>query len=356
MRRVGQVRRQKKRDKLAEAAKLDSMVSKVRSNEDLDLDLGQPQFDIGIHDDTLQERPVREGLEPVFKPRCPQLRHKWLRKGEADDCLMHSWIPIHEEEPPRGLVVLFHGLGGHALYPTVRYLAELLVKENFCVYAGDFCGHGHSRGLRGYIESPEVLLRDAKQMIFFARQNHQDLSLFLGGVSLGGVVALLLSIELKTSVEGLLLVAPMISLDLPKWQRMVLIRLHRLSKTMVLFKPPPNYVDYQIRDSERKKEAEADQLMYRGRLRIASALTCVRMCEMLQKQIKEVSAPLLALMALEDFVVDNAGIDDLVERASSTDKTMIEYDALHGLLCEEQPLRGFIETDIIKWITDRSMP
>jgi acylglycerol lipase len=346
MRRFRQARQQRKRDKNAEAAELDAMAPTVPSNEDLEPLL----CDVDIPD-APQERP-----EAVFRPRRPKLRHTWLRECEVDDCLMHYWIPRHKEEPPRGLVVLFHGLGGHAMYPTVKYLAELLVKENFCVYAGDFCGHGHSRGLRGYIESPEVLLRDAKQMIVFAMQRHQDLSLFLGGVSLGGAVALLLSIELKSSVAGLLLLAPMVSLDLPKWQRLALKRLHRVSKTMVLFKPPPNYVDYQFRDPERKIEAEADQYIYRGRVRIASALTCVRVCKMLQKQIEDISAPFLVLMALEDYVVDNAGIDDLVERASSTDKTLKEYEALHGLLCEEQPLRGFIETDIVNWIKDRSMP
>ena len=116
--------------------------------------------------------------------------------------MVHSWNPIHHDDaPPRGLVILFHALGGHSMYPTVRYLAELLMKHNFCVYCGDFCGHGQSKGRRGYIESLDILLADANVIVDFARQRHLCLPLFLGGVSLGGAVAIALSTtQLKTQV------------------------------------------------------------------------------------------------------------------------------------------------------------
>ena len=157
----------------------------------------------------------------------------------------------HDDAPPRGLVILFHSLGGPGMYPTVRYLAELLMKHNFCVYCGAFCGHGQSKGWRGYIESLDVLLADANFIVDFAQQRHLCLPLFLGGVSLGGAVAIALSTtQLKTQASGLVLIAPMVSLDLPKWQCSALKRLYWISKTMVLFKPPPKYIDHQFRDDE----------------------------------------------------------------------------------------------------------
>jgi alpha-beta hydrolase superfamily lysophospholipase len=36
---------------------------------------------------------------------------------------------------------------------------------------------------------------------------------------MGGAVAILLSIELKSCISGMLLVAPMVKLDLPEWQQ-----------------------------------------------------------------------------------------------------------------------------------------
>ena len=281
--------------------------------------------------------------------------HTWIRNSQNIDCMVHSWNPTNHDTPPRGLVILFHGLGGHGMYPTVRYLAELLVKHNFCVYCGDFCGHGQSKGRRGYIESLDVLLADANVIVDFAQQQHLYLPLFLGGVSLGGAVAIALSTtQLKTQVSGLILIAPMVSLDLPKWQCSALKRLHRISKTMVLFKPPPKYVELQFRDDERKKEAEDDPYSYRGRMRIASALTCVELCYKVQKDFHKVSTPMLTLMALEDCIIDNNGIDELMEKASSIDKTLKEYYALHGMLCEVNPLRTEIENDIIEWLLQKT--
>jgi len=45
-------------------------------------------------------------------------------------CVLHRWTP---KAPPRAVVVLYHGLGAHALYPTVRYSAELLCEVRVCV-------------------------------------------------------------------------------------------------------------------------------------------------------------------------------------------------------------------------------
>lgn len=294
------------------------------------------------------------GDDPESLPHA-ELSRKRLLTSNDNDCMVHCWTP-KRKGPPRGLVVLIHGLGGHSMYPTTRYLAELLVDHNFCVYSGDFCGHGQSYGVRGYIESPDVLLEDANHVIEFARKSHPNLLLFLGGVSMGGAVAMMLSIELKSRISGMILMAPMVSMNVPKWQRLTLKNLHRVSKTMVLCLPTPNHSDLKFRDVDRRKEADEDPYTYKGRLRIATAITCIELSRRVHQQLQEITTPFLALMALEDYVVDNNAIDDLMELAQSTDKTLKEYEALHGLLCEEEPLRSEIERDIVHWLIERTLP
>jgi alpha-beta hydrolase superfamily lysophospholipase len=242
------------------------------------------------------------------------------------------------------------------MYPTTRYLAEVLVDHNFCVYSGDFCGHGQSYGTRGYIESPDVLLEDANHIIEFARKSHPKLLLFLGGVSMGGAVAMMLSIELKTRISGMILMAPMVSVNVPRWQRLTLKNLHRVSKTMALRLPTSNHSDLNFRDVGRRKEAEDDPYAYKGPLRIATAVTCIDLSRRIHQELQKITTPFLALMALEDYFVDNNAIDDLMELAQSTDKTLKEYEALHGLLCEEEPLRSQIERDIVEWLMERTLP
>lgn len=109
---------------------------------------------------------------------------------------------------------------------------------------------------------------------------------------------------------------------------------------------------YQFRD-ERQDEVLRDPFHYQGRLRAASAMTCVEMTLMLQASLRRIRAPFLCLMAEEDCVVDNAGIDELMRTSSCTDKTLNEYDALHGMLCEVEPLRSQIENDIVPWMLRR---
>jgi predicted alpha/beta-fold hydrolase len=69
-----------------------------------------------------------------------ELRHEWTKTPGGVDCLIHIWSPTISST--RAVIVLFHGLGGHGLFPTVRYLAELLVAQQLIVYSMDFSGHG----------------------------------------------------------------------------------------------------------------------------------------------------------------------------------------------------------------------
>lgn len=288
-----------------------------------------------------------------------ELRHVWMRNTQNVDCLVHIWTPLDESSrpaSPRGVVVIFHGMGGHGLFPTVRYLAELLVQYRYAVYSMDFCGHGQSYGLRGYIESPQLLLNDGRLLCELARDDFPGWPFFLAGGSMGGSVALLLSLEVPY-VDGLILMAPMVSLPVASWQKWVVDKVASWTPKFGLIKPASSNAALacQFRDEERRDEIRRDCYVYKGRLRAATANTCMQLAQMVHGSLDQFSAPLLCLLAREDYVVDNDGIDDLMEQCISQDKTLKEYDALHGLLCEEEPLRGEIENDVVTWISQRTL-
>lgn len=52
----------------------------------------------------------------------------------------------HPAESVKGTVVVFHGLGAHARFPSVALAAELLVQKSYRVCAVDFPGHGKEDG------------------------------------------------------------------------------------------------------------------------------------------------------------------------------------------------------------------
>ena len=75
------------------------------------------------------------------------------------ECALWTWRSASASS--KALVVVHHGLGGHAHFPTTRLAAESLSAAGFIVVAMDLPGHGESKGLRGYIESADALETDA---------------------------------------------------------------------------------------------------------------------------------------------------------------------------------------------------
>jgi alpha-beta hydrolase superfamily lysophospholipase len=60
-------------------------------------------------------------------------------------------------------------------------------------------------------------------------------------------------------------------------------------------------------------------------------------------------------VAIDDVVVNNEGARQLCRRASTppAQQTYVEYPALHGLLCEPEPLRSKVEKAILDWLSER---
>ena len=61
--------------------------------------------------------------------------------SRGETCALWEWTPNH---PPKGLVVVFHGLAAHTRFPTVRIAAELLSANGYVVCGLDLPGHGAS--------------------------------------------------------------------------------------------------------------------------------------------------------------------------------------------------------------------
>lgn len=307
------------------------------------------------------------------------------------DCVCHIWRPVfppssrpdssspHEptskyEHPalkrgrPRAAVVVFHGLGGHSLFPTVRYLAELLQSQQYVVYGLDLPGHGRSPGPRGLIASADDLVKDGMAITVYAKRCHPDLPIFLAGSSMGGAVALAVSHEFEVMrsknaeagatdavVSGMVLMAPMVSVSVPRWQRRLLRGLNSFMPKKALFPPAEDATELQFRDPERRAEVESDDLSYKGSLRVASALSCLTLTRRVHRGLDAITTPFLCLVGSEDVVVDNdTARTELMDLAPVPDKALKEYEALHGLLCESQPLRGEIEDDILDWLFERT--
>jgi alpha-beta hydrolase superfamily lysophospholipase len=100
---------------------------------------------------------------------------------------VHLWTP---DSPPRGLLVVAHGMGEHAL----RYarLADAANAAGFAVYAGDHRGHGATVREPGQLgdfgrEGWRGLVDDLGAIVERARSDHPACAVVLLGHSMGSM-------------------------------------------------------------------------------------------------------------------------------------------------------------------------
>ena len=156
-------------------------------------------------------------------------------------------------------------------------------------------------------------------------------------------------------VSGVILLAPMLAIDVNEPSRFLLKALSYVAPTLAVIPSSSTSSERQYRDPDKRKECEDDELSISGStIRIGSASTCVELAKNIRSDFSSISCPFICMIGIEDVVVDNAGARDLMEKAPSPDKTLKEYPALHGLLCEPSPLVDEIHSDLLSWLNKRT--
>ena len=274
-------------------------------------------------------------------------------------CPLWQWTPPAGHAAPGGLVVIFHGLAAHARFPTVRLAAERLASAGFVVVAVDFPGHGDSPGMRAYIPSAESLIEHAVEATRAASAVHESLPVFLLGSSMGGAIALHVADRLTTTVSGVVLLAPMLASAVDSAFVHTLVSALSYTPLARLALIPSSATDNakQYADPVVLREIEQDTLAYKGNLRVASVAAVLDLGAATEALLPSVAAPFLCLCADREQVLGPASqraAGRLLEVAATPAgcRSLKRYDALHGLLCEEEPLRSAIVDDIVGFLRE----
>ncbi|KAL1528630.1 hypothetical protein AB1Y20_009968 [Prymnesium parvum] len=268
------------------------------------------------------------------------------------ECSTWTWQP---SSAVHGLVVLFHGLGSHARFPSTSLAAEVLSARGFAVVSPDMPGHGESHGLRGFIYSCDELEADAIHFAQHARAAHPSLPLFLAGSSMGGAIAFRVAQSLE-GVRGVVLLAPMLA---PPASDAVRHLLGVLSYTPLcrLALIPSSATDNakQCADPQILAQVERDELAYKEPLRVGSVSSLLELGARCEASLAQLRCPFFCLLAEREMVLSpaaRAAAERLMVEAATPleDRLLRRYDALHGLLCEPEPLRSTIVNDIVAWL------
>lgn len=276
------------------------------------------------------------------------------RRGEA--LALWTWEPCGSH---RGFAVLFHGYATNSHYPTVVWLAEVLVRAGIRCYSADMLGHGASEGLPGLLPSVEHLTQDGLDVVEAVRARHPGSKVFLCGSSMGGAIALLVGLLADFDIDGVVLLAPMlrqVKANLPHPGLVMLLRgLSYVAPSLAVIKTNAAQADLQYTDPARRQQCE-EAPQYRGTMRLGTAATLVGCTEELQKRFEEVDFPFFVAMGGRDVIVDPEAAQELFDRAATVraNKVLRLYPAgQHSLLAQLSPLREEIEDDIYSWVTSR---
>ena len=143
--------------------------------------------------------------------------------------------------PPRGMVLLVHGLGEHAI--RYNHVANHLMNWGFAVRSYDQRGHGESDGVRGALPHESALLHDLADLVDDTRRRckqlvasrplrsvaaGQLLPLILLGHSLGGLVVSRFVAQQMRPVDGLVLSSPALDAGMRPLQKLLLAVLLKL--------------------------------------------------------------------------------------------------------------------------------
>jgi alpha-beta hydrolase superfamily lysophospholipase len=147
--------------------------------------------------------------------------------SDGDNLAVQDW-PLPEAVPPRGVVVIVHGLGEHA----GRYdrLARRLNEWQFAVRSYDQYGHGESGGVRGALPRETRLLDDLADLVESVRARAgPEVPLVLLGHSLGGLVAARFVARKVMPVDGLVLSSPALATRMSAIQKLLLAVVPRVA-------------------------------------------------------------------------------------------------------------------------------
>jgi acylglycerol lipase len=282
---------------------------------------------------------------------------------------------------PKGIVLLLHGYGSHTFFewmhapapgePHTKFTGTVIegcVRDGWAVHAIDHQGHGQSEGARAYFERFTHLADEASAYVdmLLSGDRWRGLPVFLWSVSMGGATALTMARRDPDKYAGLVLYAPMISLEqvhnqevLPGIKnghlRFLVHLLSAILPTVPIAKAARNTVH-----PKAQEEFDTDPLCWHGNVKNRLSKEFLDVSDdFLGGGLAEISTPFVTYHSEKDTLTDPYGSQRLFDLASTGDKAYIRVGAgldldaeiWHALACE--PGHEKIREHALAWIGAR---
>ncbi|ONI23884.1 hypothetical protein PRUPE_2G213900 [Prunus persica] len=290
---------------------------------------------------------VSHASEYITNPRGLKLFTQW-------------WTPL-PPTPVLGTLAIVHGFTGETSW-FVQLTAVHFAKSGFAVCAIDHQGHGFSDGLVAHIPDINPVVDDCISFFdsFRARHAPPNLPAFIYAESLGGAIALLITLRQGSGAwNGLILNGAMCGISAkikPPWPlEHLLFLVAAVIPTWRVVPTRGSLPDLSFKVEWKRRLALASPRRTVARPRAATALELLRVCKELQARFEEVEVPLLIVHGGDDLVCDPACVEELHGRASSKDKTLRIHEGMwHQLVGETQEDVDLVFGEMVAWLRTRA--
>jgi alpha-beta hydrolase superfamily lysophospholipase len=242
------------------------------------------------------------------------------------------YAPKSKETQVSAVVVMFHGYGDHSDYMFPKHAEKIYNHCGVAVVLFDQPGFGRSEGLWGLI--PDWFLHTQKCENFvngFVRNRFPGKKIFAFGASMGGGLALTLSIQNPKIFNGLLLLAPMCKIGEKMKPPAFIITLLRFVSFLfpeLPIAPVPDVTKLSYRDASVVSRIFHENLLgFNSRPRLATALSLLQAQDWICKNMEKLTAPFLVMHGTMDVVTNPEYSQELFIKASSQDK---RFELLEG--------------------------
>ena len=251
------------------------------------------------------------------------------------------------ESPPRGRVLLVHGLGEH----MGRYapVAEQLRAWGFAVRGYDHYGHGQSAGPRGDMKNGHSVMADLGCVIDETRKLSlaQGKPLILLGHSMGGLIAGKAVAEAFRQVDGLVMSSPALATDMNGFQKILLRLLPRLAPHLCVDNGLKS--QFLARDPQVVQDYLKDPLVHR-KISAGLAAWLVAQGPQVLAQAAEWTTPTLLMYAGQDQLVAPRGSALFAANAPDCVRSKVFETMYHEIF--NDPDKSLVFDCLKDWLDD----
>jgi alpha-beta hydrolase superfamily lysophospholipase len=254
-----------------------------------------------------------------------------------------------DDDKPRALMILLHGLGSHA--GDFAEIGEFLAERGIVAFIPDQRGFGHYPGLKGHLMSFDEYIEDIQNLVMQVKDRYLNKITFLFGSSMGAINVIRYVIRYPRTVDGLLLQNPMVGyrtdIGIGVLTSVRILSILNVKRYYVL---SPEY-SKTSRNPDTIKRHEKDPLRFervtaRFRAEIVSASKDA------YHSASRILLPVLIQQSGEDNSVSPEKNKEFFDNLGSADKTWKLYDGLYHEIHEE-PEREQVLADLYGWLNTR---